>query len=434
MRFSTGFRKYFSNTGWLFIDKFSKTLITLIVSIFVARYLGPDNYGILNFTLSFVALFSVFSTLGLDAIIVRELVSEPSKRDELLGAGFLLRLSGSFLSIGLIFLVIRIMEIDPAINVFIYIVAFSALFQSLNVIDFYFRAKVISKYAVYVRIFSVTFSAVLKLLLILWKKDLIYFVGAIFIENILMAAGFAAAYAAQKLKVTDWKVNMATSIKLLSDSWPLIFSGLAIAVYMRVDQVMLNAYLGAKAVGIYAVAARISEGWYFIPIIIARSVFPAIVESKQKGKYLYDLRMEQLYSLMVWTALFIAFPVTFLSPVIIRALYGAQYIESVLVLKIHIWAGIFAFLGVALSKYLVTENLTKINFLITVVGMITNVILNIFLIPRYGVKGAAIATVVSYFMAVFAALFIPKSKHQVMLMARSFFVYRAIRAENEWIS
>jgi O-antigen/teichoic acid export membrane protein len=185
----------------------------------------------------------------------------------------------------------------------------------------------------------------------------------------------------------------------LRDSWPLIFGSIAASIYMRIDQVMIKEMLDAEAVGQYAAAVRLSEAWYFIPVVISASLFPAIINAKKVSEKLYYERLQKLYDLMVWTALAIAIPMTFMSDWIVELLYGEKYYQAGSVLMIHIWAGVFVFLGVASGKWLLNENLQKIAFYRTFYGMLINISLNYLLIPKFGIIGAAISTTISYMFA-----------------------------------
>jgi len=416
MQFSPGFRKYFTNTGWLFFERISTAVIILFVSVYVARYLGPSKYGLLSYAISFVGLFSAIAMLGLDNIVVRNLVGYEKNRDELLGTAFALKVIGSILLLGILALAVRFTTNDKLTNLLILIIALATIFQSFNVVDFYFRSRVLSKYAVYARIVSVIFSAFIMFLLIYFRTGLIYFAAVKLIESVILAIGLITTYAKQKLSMFEWRIKFDLAKRLLKDSWPLILSGVAISIYMKIDQVMIKEMLNLKAVGNYAVAVKLSEGWYFIPMAIASSVFPAIVNAKKASKKLYYERLEKLYALMTWLAIGIALPITFLAHDIVSVLFGVQYHEAAGVLRIYIWAGVFIFLMVAIGQYLIAENYTEIAFFRAATGMIVNVMMNIILIPKYGIQGAAIATLVSYFVATFFVALIPKTQKQAILM------------------
>ncbi len=417
MQFSVGFKKYFSNTGWLFFERILMMIITLFVGVYVARYLGPSRYGLLSYSVSFVIIFSAITTLGLDNIVVRDLVKNERERDELLGTTFTLKLAGSILLLGV--LAVRFTTNDSFTNLLIFIIALSVIFQSFNVITFYFQSKVLSKYAVYAQVISGISAAIIKLLFIHFKMGLEYFAAIMIAENIILAIGLVSIYIKQKLSIFNWKPKFSLAKRLLRDSWPLILSGIAVSIYMRIDQIMIKNMLSTEAVGNYAVAVKLSSAWYFIPMVITSSLFPAIINAKKISEELYYKRLQKLYDLMTWLAIGIALPIAFLANDIIKFLFGAQYCNAGSVLRIHIWAGLFVFLGVASSQYLIAENYTRISFFRTFLGAIVNIVLNIIFIPKYGINGAAFATLISYFISVFSIVLIPKTYKNSILMFKS---------------
>ena len=186
-------------------------------------------------------------------------------------------------------------------------------------------------------------------------------------------------------------------------------------IYMRIDQIMIKMMLGAEETGIYSAAVKLSEVWYFIPMIITTSIFPSIVKTKVESKALYQKRLQALYSFLVWMAICIAFIIMFFSDSIINTLYGSDYSQSAHVLKIHIWTGLFVFMGVAFSKFLIVENLTKISFYRTLSGAAINVVMNYLLINKYGIIGAAYATLAAQFSANYLFDFFNKNLHEHLI-------------------
>ena len=420
---SSGLKKYFSNTSWLFFERVLKMIVTLIVGIYVARYLGPDRYGQLNYAISFILIITPIAALGLEQIVIRNLVDENDKHNEILGTALLLKLMAALLLLGLLLSIFSFSSADRLSNILVFIIAFSLVFQALNVIDFFFRAIVMSKFAVYARSVSMLAAAVLKVLFILLKKDLVYLAAVLSVESLVLALGLVCVYKKQNLRVSDWRFSLEQARDLLGDSWPLLLSGVAVSVYMRIDQVMIKNLIDNAAVGNYAVAVRLSEAWYFIPTIITSSLFPAIVNAKGRSEALYQARLQRLYALMTWLALAISVPVSFLAGDIIRVMFGSQYQAASVALRLYIWSSIFVFLGSAGGKYLVTENFTRISFVSTFTGTIVNVALNLIFIPKYGISGAAMATIVSYAMPIFIIAVLPKTRGQAMLMLKSLNIF-----------
>jgi len=396
-----GFMKYFKNTSWLFAEKILRMVVGLFVGIWVVRYLGPEQFGLFSYAQSFVGLFSVVAALGLNGIVVRELVKFPEKEQELLGTAFMLKVFGAMITLCILAIAVNFTSNDNYTNILIFIIASAVIFQSFNIIDFYFQAKVMSKYVVFTNSFSLLLSSLVKIVLILNYASVMAFAWVVVFDSLVLSIGYLYWYFKIKkeflLSQITFDFELAKS--LLKDSWPLILSAMVIAIYMKIDQVMIKEMLGSQEVGQYAAAVRLSEAWYFIPMVISSSLFPAIINAKKISEKLYYERLQKLYDLMVWMAIAVAVPVTFLGHWIVDLLYGSQYSEAGSVLMIHIWAGVFVFLGVASSKWFVAENLQKYSFYRTFCGAIINILLNFILIPKYGIIGAAIATLVAQLIA-----------------------------------
>jgi len=408
---SQGFKRYFANTSWLMGHRVLSMVVALFVGVYVARYLGPKRFGLLSYAGSFVGLFTALATLGLDGIMVRELVKTPERKDELLGTSFWLKAGSAILMWIGIATAIPFTHNDTQTNILIVIIAFAVIFQAFNVIDFNYQAEVKSKYVVYARLVQLVVSSITKLIFIWISAPLVWFACVFLLDAVVLAIGLTAMYLKNTGKVWYWKWRWQIAKELLKDSWPLILSGMVISIYMKIDQVMIKEMLDAEQVGLYAVAVRLSEAWYFIPVAITSSLFPAIINAKKKSEELYYQRLQKLYDLMVWLAVAIALPTTFLAPWIIRVLYGNAFLQASGVLSIHIWAGVFVFLGVASGKWFLAENYIKKNFYRTFLGMVVNVILNFVLIPQYGIMGAAVATLSGQISANFIYDFFDKQTH-----------------------
>ena len=397
-------------------------IVALFVGVYVARYLGPERFGLLSYAGSFVGLFTALATLGLDGILVRELVKTPERRDELLGTAFWLKAGGAILMWIGIAAAVPFTHNETQTNILIIIIAFAVIFQAFNVIDFNYQAEVKSKYVVYAQIVSLVISSITKLVFVWIAAPLVWFACVFLLDAVVRAVGLTAMYLQNTGKVWHWKWRWQTAKVLLRDSWPLILSGMVISIYMKIDQVMIKEMLGAEQVGHYAAAVRLSEAWYFVPMAITSSVFPAIINAKKQSEELYYQRLQQLYDLMVWLAVAIALPTTFLAPWVIRVLYGDAFLPTAGVLSIHIWAGVFVFLGFVNGRWIIAENLQYIATIRSTAGAMVNVALNIVLIPKYGINGAAIATFFSVFVASHIAFFFINKARMVFRMQNKSFL------------
>lgn len=392
----TGFRRYFLNTGWMFAGQFFTLIVAFFIGAWIARYLGPSQYGVFQYAIAFVSLFSVVANLGIDVILNREIVKHPEKRDELLGTGFKLKLIGGFITIALILIAISIINFDSLTRLLIIIYSLSFIFHPLNVIGIYFQAKVEAKNNVKAQIFTVIISSILKVTFILLALPLFYLIIIYTLDSLWQAIGLYYTYKRKKLKIINWRFNPKLALNLFKDSWPLILANAAAFIYLRIDQVMIEYFLDQTAVGLYAAAVKFAEVWYFIPGIICASLFPAIINAKMSSDKSYRQRLKHLYILMLAVAVLIAIPTTLLAPIFVPAIFGAQYFLSVPILKIYIWSGIGLFLGWAMNQYLVSENKTMFLFKVNAIAMVVNITLNLILIPIIGLTGAAWTTLFSY--------------------------------------
>lgn len=409
--------KILDNIGWLFFDKILRMGVGLIVGVWVARYLGPEQFGVFSFAQAFVGLFGAIAGLGLQGIVVRDIVRDPSGKEETLGTAAALQFVGGLIAYGLILVTIFWLRPDDALaKVVVAILGSMMLFKASEVAVYWFESQVLSKFTVWVQNVVFLVFAAIKVMLLLLNVPLIDFAWATMAEALVVALLMLIMLSQRGLRVRQFRITVARAKSLLTDSWPLVISGVAVLIYMKIDQIMLGQMIGDEAVGIYSAAVRISEVWYFVPMAIVASVFPAILEAKKRSEEQYYRRLQRLYDLMVWLSICIALPMTFLSTPIVTLLFGDAYIAAGAVLAVHIWATIFVFLGVASGQWFLAENRQVLSLQRTVLGAIVNVILNIVLIPGYGVLGAAWATVVAQLSAALIFDLIQKETRLMFIM------------------
>lgn len=412
-----GLVKILDNIAWLFSDKILRMGIGLLVGVWIARHLGPEQFGLLNYMLAFTGLFGAIATLGLQGIVVRDIVRDPHGAKLTLGAAALLQFIGGFIAFVLILIGIAYLRPDDQLARSIAaILAAILLFKASDIALYWFESQVQSKYVVWVQNIVFLVFAVGKIALILNKASLIAFVWLMLAEAILVALTLITVFGRIGHSLATLKVNTRRAKTLLKDSWPLLLSSMAIAFYMKIDQVMLGEMKGNEIVGVFSAATKISELWYFIPMAIVASVSPTIIAMKQDCKKKYLHRTQQLFDWLVLLSISVAIITTFLSDFVIEILYGKLYADASIVLSIHVWASVFVCLGVASSQNLLAENRQIISMQRTFAGLITNIFLNLILIPGYGAIGAAVATVVSQAMAAFVFDLLQKETRMLFKM------------------
>jgi O-antigen/teichoic acid export membrane protein len=423
-----GIRRYFFNTGWMFAEKGLRLVAGLFIGAYVARYLGPSQYGLYNYVVSLVFLFSMISLLGLDSVLVRELVKNEARRDELMGTAFAMKcISATVVLLVLVFFV-ETTESDPLTRSLIYIIAAGMLCETFGVIDFFFQAKIWSKYTVWSQMVALASVSIFRIVLVMNHASLKWFVMTNALDLFILSLGLIYFYRKKSFSIRAWRVNWKLARELLKLSWPFMFSSLAIGVYMRIDQIMIKWMLGDEANGNYGVAVRLGELWNFIPMAICGSVFPAILNAKMISEELYLKRLQWLYDLMVGLSVAIAIPMTFMSGWIIRLLFGDAYSDAGDVLALYIWSSVFTFLGVANGKWIISENLQIFLMISLLSACVINIVLNYILIKTIGINGAAISTLISYAFAVyFSFLFQKRTRPMFWALTRSFNLFRIVK-------
>jgi O-antigen/teichoic acid export membrane protein len=418
-----------SNIGWLIFDRAFRLGVGVLVTVAIARHLGPENFGKLNYGMAVFALIGVCASLGLDQVVQRDLVKAPQDRDCFLGTCIGLKTIAGVL--GYIFLVVVVGQTvsDRATRLTSFIIGAGLLVNgALFTFDNWFQSQTKAKYGVYAQNAAFIAVTVVRVSLLYLGAGLLAFAWCVSVELLLAAIFSLTLFQIVVGLVTHWKFDLSVARGWLPDSWPLLLSGVAIIVYARIDQVMLAHLASERALGIYSAAVKVSEVGYFVPSILATSFFPSIVRTRELGAEAYNVRRQHYFDLSVVLAVAIALPTTLLAGPIIHLLYGDQYAEAVPILCALVWATLFVFTGGARQQYLVAEGHMKFSFAATLAAAILNVVLNIFLIPRYEGFGAAMATLVSYGLsAIFSSFFYKPTRLMGWELLKSFDLFGAAR-------
>lgn len=404
---------------------------SLVVGVWMARYLGPENFGTLNYVISFTSLFFSVATLGLDSIIVHNLIKAPLNEKTTLGTIFILQVLGGIIAyFTLIFSIFLTNPYQGLVKKMVIVYGIILVLKSFEVFKYCFESKLQSKLTVWVENIVYFIFVAVKIVCILKGISLFNLVFVLLAEVVFSSIGLGLIYIKKIGSIKLWKFNFRHGKFYLKESWPFIISGIAVVVYTRIDAVMLGQMLGNKSVGIYSVALRISEIWYFIPMIIVASAYPLILESRKISEYFFINKFQKLLNVLFLIALILAVGTSIFAPYIIYILFGINYIESANVLILQTWSGLFVFLGVAGGRWFLAENLQKLLIYRTFLGAITNLGLNFILIPRYGILGAAWATLISQAMAnVFSNFIGKKSRKLFFMQIKSMYWYFKLKHE-----
>ena len=407
----SGLQKIIANAGWLFADNVAALLAGFLVGAWVARYLGPTQYGTYNYALAVVALFTPLVALGLKDIVIRDIVRAPADKDEILGTTFGLQLIGGLLALGLAIGIALITRSEnPLTRWLIVILSGQFIFQVFSVtLGYWFNSQVQAKYIVWANNIALFLYSLVRIGLVLSKAPLMAFAWAALGQAFVYAVAVAVFYHLRGEMLFTWRVSFARAKRLLGNSWPLLISALAIMVYMKIGQVMLGNMVDEKTLGIYSAAVRLTELWYFIPAAIASSVFPALVRSNENDSdEVHRKRMQLFYDVVTGIAYAIVIPLALLAPLIVKTVFGPSYAEAGSILRIYAWALLFVFLGVARSRWLIAEDMVRFNMIVTILGALTNIAMNFMLIPKFGGLGAAWAVVISQMVSAYLSNILSK--------------------------
>lgn len=404
-------------------EKVVTMFTNLLVTVWLARQLGPETFGTLSYLLAVVMLAAPLAALGLNALVTRELVENPLKETQIMATAAAMRVLGACAG----FMLIAAWAVfgsgfeNRAEQVALLILAVCNIANAFQLVEYFFQAKTASKYVVKMRVTVVVVFAGVKLL-VAWLYASLFVMAVVFAaEFFALGIGFYLLYRSYSPPGIQWRaVDWGYASKLLRQSVWLILSGLAAAFYLKIDQVMLATMVDHEAVGVYAVAVRLSEVWYFFAEALVVSFFPMLLTAKALSSTNYYAKLQRLCDALFAAALLLALGVAWLAQPAITLLFGEAYIASAAILTIHIWAGVFVFMRALASKWLIAEGLLVFSLVSHGIGAIINFVANLLLIPYWGAEGAAVGTVISYAAASYFAFWLaPSTRPLAKVMTRS---------------
>jgi len=420
-------RSLLGNSMWLFIDKLVRLIVGLFVGVLVARYLGPENMGIWNYCIAIFTFFVIFPSLGLEHISPREFVNRKGEEEKLLNTAVKLKFIGATFGIVLSVLFMGFFKgFSSYLIPLVFILTSGYLFQSFDIIDFYYQSRLEQKKSVIARMVAFLIVSVYKLYLVQSDAPLIWFVASSTIDFGIGAIGLI--YSLKKSRVQlKWRMFDCKLAKaLLKDSLVFSVSALVIVIYFKVDQVMITEILGEQQNGIYSISVRIYELFVFLPAVLVSSFLPVITRKFQENEVEFKASLKQLYSVLTYLSIIFTVLVWFFGPFVMDVLYGEEYSGSGEILQ-YIGLGFYSvFIGMGTGNYLIIRNKKKFVLLKSFVGLVVNVVLNLWLIPKMGINGAVIASIISNFIATFMIL-IMKDNHAHLALILSPFNISSIR-------
>ena len=418
------FRPYLHNTIWIMGEKVLAMGLGLVATVLVARYLGPDGFGTLAYATSLVALFGISGHLGLHGLVVREIVKKPALRAETLGTTAILKFIGVLVGYLALLLYAGAYEGLGTVGFSLIAIAGAALlFTPIDVVDYWFNAFVQARYVSIARLLAQLVFVGVTLLFVFLGSGVVMFAIPYVLQALIAAIILLLLFHTKAgIRLSEWRFNRTHARDLLKQGWVIYLASFFAVIYLKIDQVMLRWLADSTEVGVYAVAARLSEVWYFIPTAIVASVFPKLIDRRESDEALFRHRLQQLFDSLAMLGMVIALLVTAVAPWLIPWIFGTDYAASAAILVIHTWASVFIFMRAALSRWILIENALYFSLLTQGLGALSNVVLNYILIPVYGGQGAAWATLVSYAIAsFFAVLLYPRTRPVFWMMLNALF-------------
>ena len=412
-----------ANAAWLYLDQALRAVLVLVAFSAVTRHLGPEGYGVLSYAVAFPALFLPFATLGLDYVVVQELVRRPADRRKILGTAALLLGAATLASLGFAAAGVGLLPADHPARPLIWITVFSLLGQPWQVMDFYFQSRVASRYTVMARLGSSIAANGFRLWLVANGGSLRWFAAAFVVEAALAGVGLLAAYRASGgERIRPWQDrDGAEASRLMLAAWPLMAGGVAMALYLRFDQLLLGHLAGPAVLGVYSAASRLGDATQFVTYALILSYFPRFVAAHGEGGAIFKETCERFFCRITWLAMAVALGVTVLAPWITQGLLGARYEGSAGVLVWMVWANVFAAQIGVRGKWFLVEGWQLHSLGFFAVGAACHLAGVWWLAPRHGAQGAAISFCVAQaVMALLAPLMFAKTRLAAQTAWRSF--------------
>lgn len=376
-------------------DRILRLVLGVLVGAWVARHLGPQRYGELAYAVAFLLMFQALGNLNLDGILVRDISQKPERAPMLLGTALYLRVIVSAIAWGsAVLLVACIRPDDHQALYMISILGAGMVFQSSDVVDLWFQSQMRSRLTVLAKAFGYCSASMIKIVLILVDAPLWSFSVALLLDMVLTACAMLAVYRFLPTK-SPWQWNWSLARSMLWEVLPFLLTSLAVSAYMRIDQILLRELAGDSALGIYSAILPFSQAWNMLPITAYVSLLPALSALKVADPGKYRQRLQLVFSLFLWAGVVAAVVTFFFAEYGLHRILGDKYAGAVGVLQVHALSNVFVFVGVAQGLAIVADRTARLGLWKALAGLLTCIVGNYILIPRYGALGAAWVSVLS---------------------------------------
>ncbi|MEB3421677.1 flippase [Salipiger marinus] len=413
------FRRYFKNSAWIMADSLVSNGFSLFVLALVARTLGPEEYGAYAYVFSLALLFSVVGQMGLDGLMTRELIAKPDLEAQTLGTVGGMRFAGYLFGAISCLIYGFWMPGHSSVEKKLFVAAFFFILLTPGplIIENWFRSRLEARFASMARIAGTILGGMMKIGVISLGFGVVWVGVAQALSVLVIAAVSVSLYLWRGgLSLCKWELSLHRAKELFSESWMIFLGSIMAMVYLKIDLVMLRWWTGVETVAIYAIAARISEVFYFVPAALVATFFPRLIQLREISREAFEGRLQIFLALLTGIAYAIMIGIALFSPVLVVMLFGEAYASAVPVLLIHMFAMPFVFMRYAFSRWILIEKLAMFSLLTQGTGAAANVLLNVLLIPPLGMSGAALATVISYAAASYLALLLSRRTRPVFAM------------------
>lgn len=382
------------NAGWIVGGRLMNKALAFLVGLLTARYLGPGNYGLINYAAAYTTFFASVCTLGIDAVIIKNFSDHPDEEGTALGTALILRVVSSVLSavmiVGIVFVVDRD---EPGTILVVALSSLALIFQAFDSFKQWFQFRLQSKFAAIATVIAYLVTSAYKLVLLAMGKSVVWFAVSTALDHLVVAAFLFAAYRKNNGPAFSWSAVKARELLRASSSY--IIAGLMVSIYASTDKLMLKQMLDESAVGFYGTAVSLSTTWAFLLQAVIDSMYPSVIQSHKSNVQRFRRRNRQLYAVVIYFAAAVSLAICLLAKPIITILYGQAYLPTVMPLRIVVWYTAFSYLGVARNAWMVCENRQKYLKHLYISAALINVVLNVILIPRFGASGAAAASLIT---------------------------------------
>lgn len=409
--------RIFKNAGWIIGGRLVNKLLAFLVSIVTARYLGPGNYGLINYAMAYITFAASLCNLGINSVIIKNFSDHPEEEGIALGTTVILRMVTSFLSAIMIVGVVAVVDKGESVTILVTVLStIGLLFQSFDIFTKWFQSKLQSKYAAIATVVAYITVSVYKIILLVFRKSVEWFALATALEYLVMAVILLWFYKRNGGKKLGFSAIKAKQLLMASSGF--IISGLMVSIYAATDKLMLKQIMDDATVGYYSLAVSLSNTWTFILQAIIDSVHPSVFQCYGKDDVQFEKKNRQLYAIVLYIALTVSLIMNLLANPLVETLYGKAFLPAAKPFRIVSWYIAFSYLGVARNAWIVCENKQKYLKYIYASSALINVLLNYILIPHWGAIGAAWASLCTQILTVVVlpAIIRPLRKNAKMML------------------